>query len=80
MCTFAYFRAYQRPNRYWDVPDGLRYWRTMPMIAGGPASTAPSTALPRMPATSRRALATLFQATSDLVIERVDVFEPARKL
>ncbi len=24
----AYFRGYQRPNRYWDGPDGLRYWRT----------------------------------------------------
>ena len=24
----AYFRGYRRPNRYWDGPDGLRYWRT----------------------------------------------------
>ncbi len=24
----AYFRGYQRPNRYWEAPDGLRYWRT----------------------------------------------------
>ena len=24
----AYFRGYQRPSRYWDGPDGLRYWRT----------------------------------------------------
>lgn len=23
----AYFRGYQRPTRYWDGPDGLRYWR-----------------------------------------------------
>ena len=23
----AYFRGYQRPNRYWDAPDGRRYWR-----------------------------------------------------
>lgn len=24
----AYFRGYQRPNRYWDGPDGLPYWPT----------------------------------------------------
>jgi hypothetical protein len=24
----AYFRGYRRPNRYWEAPDGLRYWRT----------------------------------------------------
>lgn len=24
----AYFRGYQTPNRYWQAPDGLRYWRT----------------------------------------------------
>ena len=23
----AYFRGYPRPNRYWEAPDGLRYWR-----------------------------------------------------
>lgn len=23
----AYFRGYQQANRYWDAPDGLRYWR-----------------------------------------------------
>jgi hypothetical protein len=23
----AYFRGYQTANRYWDAPDGLRYWR-----------------------------------------------------
>ena len=28
----AYFRGYQRPNRYWDF-DGRRYWRTS---SGGP--------------------------------------------
>ena len=28
----AYFRGYQRPNRYWEAPDGLRYWRTGMMI------------------------------------------------
>ena len=22
-----YFRGYQSTNRYWDAPDGLRYWR-----------------------------------------------------
>ena len=24
----AYFRGYRTPNRYWEAPDGLRYWRT----------------------------------------------------
>jgi hypothetical protein len=24
----AYFRGYEHPNRYWQGPDGLRYWRT----------------------------------------------------
>lgn len=24
----AYFRGYQTTNRYWDAPDGMRYWRT----------------------------------------------------
>lgn len=28
----AYFRGYQSPNRYWDAPDGRRYWLTMMMI------------------------------------------------
>jgi hypothetical protein len=23
----AYYRNYEKPNRYWDAPDGLRYWR-----------------------------------------------------
>jgi hypothetical protein len=23
----AYFRGYQWANKYWDAPDGLRYWR-----------------------------------------------------
>lgn len=23
----AYFRGYPYPNRYWEGPDGLRYWR-----------------------------------------------------
>ena len=23
----AYFRGYRRPNRCWDAPHGLRYWR-----------------------------------------------------
>ncbi len=23
----AYFRGYPSANRYWDAPDGLRYWR-----------------------------------------------------
>ena len=23
----AFFRGYQRTNRYWDAPDGHRYWR-----------------------------------------------------
>jgi hypothetical protein len=28
----AYFRGYQSPNRYWEAPDGRRYWLTMMMI------------------------------------------------
>lgn len=28
----AYFRGYQSPNRYWDAPDGQRYWLTRMMI------------------------------------------------
>jgi hypothetical protein len=28
----AYFRGYPSPNRYWDAPDGQRYWLTMYMI------------------------------------------------
>jgi hypothetical protein len=24
----AYFRGYQSPSRYWDAPDGKRYWRS----------------------------------------------------
>lgn len=24
----AYFRGYQTTNRYWDAPDGMRYWRS----------------------------------------------------
>jgi hypothetical protein len=34
----AYFRGYERPNRYWDAPDGLRYWRTREMNRCDPAS------------------------------------------
>lgn len=28
----AYFRGYQTPNRYWEAPDGLRYWSTRFML------------------------------------------------
>ena len=28
----AYFRGYKSPNRYWDAPDGQRYWLTRMMI------------------------------------------------
>jgi hypothetical protein len=28
----AYFRGYQTPNRYWEAPDGLRYWSTGYML------------------------------------------------
>ena len=28
----AYFRGYQSPNRYWEAPDGRRYWLTRMMI------------------------------------------------
>jgi hypothetical protein len=24
----AFFRGYERANRYWDAPDGRRYWRS----------------------------------------------------
>lgn len=24
----AYFRGYQATNRYWEAPDGMRYWRS----------------------------------------------------
>ena len=23
----AFFRGYQSANRYWEAPDGMRYWR-----------------------------------------------------
>ena len=29
----AYFRGYQTPNRYWQAPDGQRYWLTKFMIS-----------------------------------------------
>jgi hypothetical protein len=28
----AFFRGYATPNRYWDAPDGRRYWLTKFMI------------------------------------------------
>jgi hypothetical protein len=28
----AYFRGYQSANRYWEAPDGLRYWSTRFML------------------------------------------------
>jgi hypothetical protein len=28
----AYFRGYERPGRYWDAPDGRRYWSTGYML------------------------------------------------
>ncbi len=28
----AYFRGYPTPNRYWEAPDGRRYWLTKFMI------------------------------------------------
>jgi hypothetical protein len=28
----AYFRGYATPNRYWNAPDGQRYWLTKMMI------------------------------------------------
>lgn len=28
----AYFRGYQTPNRYWEAPDGRRYWLTKFML------------------------------------------------
>ncbi len=37
----AYFRGYQAPNRYWDAPDGLRYWRTRELNRCKPDSVEP---------------------------------------
>jgi hypothetical protein len=37
----AYFRGYQSPNRYWDAPDGLRYWRTRELNRCDPDSVEP---------------------------------------
>jgi hypothetical protein len=38
----AYFRGYQTPNRYWEAPDGRRYWLTKFMINRcWPASVEP---------------------------------------
>lgn len=36
----AYFRGYQPANRYWDAPDGLRYWRGRFEIDRGQANDA----------------------------------------
>jgi hypothetical protein len=36
----AYFRGYQSANRYWDAPDGLRYWRGRFEIDRGQADDA----------------------------------------
>lgn len=37
----AYFRGYQTPNRYWEAPDGLRYWRTRELNRCRPDSVEP---------------------------------------
>jgi hypothetical protein len=38
----AYFRGYQSANRYWDAPDGRRYWYTRFMLNRcDPASVEP---------------------------------------
>lgn len=37
----AYFRGYQTPNRYWEAPDGLRYWRTRELNRCEPDSVEP---------------------------------------
>lgn len=37
----AYFRGYPRANRYWDAPDGLRYWRTRELNRCSPDSVEP---------------------------------------
>jgi len=37
----AYFRGYQTLNRYWDAPDGLRYWRTRELDRCRPDSVEP---------------------------------------
>ena len=41
----AYFRGYPTPNRYWDAPDGQRYWLTQdddqPLLARQRRAPAP---------------------------------------
>jgi len=37
----AYFRGYPTPNRYWEAPDGLRYWRTRELNRCEPDSVEP---------------------------------------
>lgn len=37
----AYFRGYSKPNRYWEAPDGLRYWRTRELNRCEPDSVEP---------------------------------------
>ena len=48
----AYFRGYASPNRYWDAPDGLRYWRGRFEIDRGQADDS---GLRRVDAGGRRA-------------------------
>jgi hypothetical protein len=37
----AYFRGYPTPNRYWEGPDGKRYWRTRELNRCDPGSVEP---------------------------------------
>ncbi len=37
----AYFRAYATANRYWEAPDGMRYWRTRELNRCEPESVEP---------------------------------------
>lgn len=37
----AFFRGYPTPNRYWEAPDGLRYWRTRELNRCSPDSVEP---------------------------------------
>lgn len=50
----AYFRGYQQANRYWDAPDGLRYWRGRFEIDHGQAD---GSGLRRVDAGTKRATA-----------------------
>ncbi len=50
----AYFRGYRSPNRYWDAPDGQRYWLTRMMINRcWPTASSPCASLAMEPSRSK---------------------------